>query len=238
MAGAYATLAADGVYHRPSFIDRIVGSDGKTMFTANTAGKRVLDPQISREAVMTLRAVVQYGTGVGAALPDRPVAGKTGTSETNIDAWFNGITPQLVTSVWMGDPKGRTPMQYPTTPINIFGGTYPASIWHAFTEAALSGQPAINFPAPDPRLIPPGKFITSLQLRADSPLDTVPTIAPPTGTPTSTTLPPTSTATTSPGPPITSPITVPTTRPTVPITHPPTTCVYITTPHRTIPICA
>lgn len=235
MAGAYATLAADGVYHTPSFIDHIVDSTGATVFTANTAGKRVLDPQISREAVQTLRAVVQYGTGVGAALPDRQVAGKTGTSETNIDAWFNGITPQLATTVWMGDPKGRTPMQYPQTPISVFGGTYPASIWHAFTEAALSGQPAINFPAPDPRLIPAGKFITSTQLRADSPLDTVPTTVP-TGTTLPTTSLPPPDETTVPGPPTTSPITSPT-RTTVPITHPPTTCAYITTPHRTIPIC-
>ncbi|MDQ1398166.1 MAG: hypothetical protein QOF81_1697 [Acidimicrobiaceae bacterium] len=209
MAGAYATLAADGVYHQPSFIDRVVDSAGKTVFTANTAGKRVLDPQIAREAVMTLRAVVQSGTGTGAALPDRPVAGKTGTTEHNTDGWFNGFTPQLATTVWMGDPKGRTPMQYPSTPISVFGGTYPATIWHVFTEAALAGQPAISFVAPDPRRIPSGRFITSSQLRADSPLDSLPTFVPsarPGGTVPSTLVvpgtivvpPPTSTGTTTP----------------------------------------
>ncbi|MDP9073788.1 MAG: transglycosylase domain-containing protein, partial [Actinomycetota bacterium] len=85
MAGAYATLAADGVYHKPQFIDHIVDGAGHTIYTEDTTGKRVLDPQISREAVMTLRGVVQFGTGTAAALPDQPVAGKTGTTELNTD---------------------------------------------------------------------------------------------------------------------------------------------------------
>ena len=49
MAGAYATLADDGVYHPPSFIDHIDDRNGKTIYRANLAGKRVLDPQISRD---------------------------------------------------------------------------------------------------------------------------------------------------------------------------------------------
>jgi membrane peptidoglycan carboxypeptidase len=158
MAGAYATLAADGVYHTPSFIDHINDPSGKTIFKNNAQGKRVLDPQISRLAVQTLRAVVQYGTGTAAALPDRPVVGKTGTTEQNTDAWFNGITPQLATSVWMGDPKGRTPM-YNVGGITVYGGTFPARIWHAYTEDALLGQPSIDFPGPDYSKIPGYKFI-------------------------------------------------------------------------------
>jgi penicillin-binding protein 1A len=238
MAGAYATLAADGVYHQPSFIDHIVDSSGATIFTANTTGKRVLDPQIAREAVQTLRAVVQYGTGTGAALPDRPVAGKTGTSETNIDGWFNGFTPQLATTVWMGDPHGRTRMQYPATPIDVFGGTYPATIWHGFTEAALKGQPAINFPAPDPSKIPPGKLITSAQLRADSPFDTLPTVSTTapgtaTSTPTATTSPPSST--TPPGTIVVPPTIIPRTTTTRP-SRPPTTCGTISV-YTTYTIC-
>jgi penicillin-binding protein 1A len=160
MADAYATLANDGVYHKPAFIDYIADRNGKTIFKTDDPGKRVLDPQISRMAVATLQAVVQYGTGTGAALYDRPVAGKTGTSETNIDAWFNGITPQLTTSVWMGDPKQRTQMNpQHGFPFYVFGGTYPASIWHNYTQAALSGQPVIYFPAPDQSKIPGGRFI-------------------------------------------------------------------------------
>jgi penicillin-binding protein 1A len=116
--------------------------------------------------VQTLGQVVCCGTGTAALLPDRPVAGKTGTTENNTDAWFNGFTPQLATSVWMGDPHGRTPM-VDVDGITVFGGTYPARVWNAYSEAALQGQPAIAFPAPDPTKIPPPKFITSPGLQRD-----------------------------------------------------------------------
>ncbi len=167
MANAYATLADDGVYHPPTFIDHIVDRFGRTIYKADPVGKRVLDPQISQMAVQTLRSVVQYGTGTAANLYDRQVAGKTGTTEQNTDAWFNGFTPQLATSVWMGDPKARTPM-YDVGGITVFGGTYPARIWGAYTEAALSGQPPIAFPLPSPARIPPSKVINSPQLRRDT----------------------------------------------------------------------
>jgi membrane peptidoglycan carboxypeptidase len=219
MAGAYATLADDGIYHQPSFIDHIADRTGKTIFKADEAGKRVLDPQISRMATQAFRAVVQYGTGTAAALPDRPVAGKTGTTEQFSDAWFNGYTPQLATSIWMGDPKARTSMRN-VGGITVFGGTYPARIWHDYTLAALKGQKAIQFPAPDPRKIPPGRPIVSLALLRDSPrtispfatttttqpkttaatAPTVPTLPPPTTSPPTTRPPPRTTTTKPPRP--------------------------------------
>jgi penicillin-binding protein 1A len=218
MAGAYATLADDGVYHQPSFIDHIVDRNGKTIFKGNEAGKRVLDPQIARMASSAFRAVVQYGTGGAAALPDRQVAGKTGTTENFSDAWFNGYTPQLATSVWMGDPKARTSMTNVGGYGAVFGGTFPARIWHDYTQAALSGQKAIDFPAPDPRKIPPGKFITSRSLQRDSPgsmngfatTTTSPSVPKTTTTTghTGTSLPPTGGPPTS-GPPTTPPTTKP-----------------------------
>ena len=220
MASAYATLAADGVYRKPQFIDHIVDGNRHTIYTADATGKRVLDPQISREAVQTLRAVVQYGTGTAANLPDRQVAGKTGTTELNTDAWFNGITPQLATTVWMGDPKGRTPMSS-VGGITVFGGTYPARIWHRYTAAALDGQPAIDFPTPDPSRIPAGRFITSLQLVKDQVSTSQPQLPPPT---TAATVPAVSTTTGAPS--STTPVgTIPgvTTVPhtTIPATTPP-----------------
>jgi penicillin-binding protein 1A len=212
MAGAYATLAADGVYHQPSFIDRVVDRTGATIFKNNPAGKRVLDPQISRLAAQTLRAVVQYGTGTAAALPDRPVIGKTGTTEQFSDAWFNGVTPQLVTSIWMGDPKGRTPMTN-VGGITVFGGTYPARIWHNYTQAALAGQPAIDFPGPDNSKIPGYRFITSPSLQRDSGFSGPPTtffFTPRRPTPTTTAPGQTgSTAPTTKAPPTTPPPTKP-----------------------------
>ncbi len=210
MAGAYATLADDGVYHQPSFIDKIVDGSGDTIYTADTTGKRVLTQQISREAVETLRAVVQSGTGTGAALPGRQVAGKTGTTENNTDAWFNGFTPQLATTVWMGDPDERSgpdgALRSPRSTCS--GGTYPASIWHTYTAAALGTLPAVNFPIPTGP-IPGGKLISSPGLIADEPFESQTSTTSPT-TPNSSTTTPT---------PWTSPVV---TSPTSPTSRKPT----------------
>jgi len=203
MANAYATLADDGVYHQPTFIDHIDDRTGKSLYKVNPVGKRVLDPQISRMAVQTLRAVVQYGTGTAANLYDRQVAGKTGTTENNSDAWFNGFTPQLATTVWMGDPKARTPM-YSVGGLTVFGGTYPARMWHDFTQAALQGQPAVDFPVPDPNKIPGGRAIDSPSLQHDEiHFDTTTTSS--TLKPTSTTNPKSPSTTTPPSPPSSGP---------------------------------
>ena len=94
-----------------------------------------------------LQGVVQYGTGRRAALPDRPVAGKTGTTENYGDAWFVGYTPQLVVAVWVGYPNTLRPMLTEFHGDPVAGGTYPAEIWKSFVEAANSylKLPAENF---------------------------------------------------------------------------------------------
>ena len=93
----------------------------------------------TRRATVTtlLQHVVQSGTGKRAALADRPVAGKTGTTENYGDAWFVGYTPQLVVAVWVGYPDTLRPMltEYHGDP--VAGGTFPALIWKSFMESAL-----------------------------------------------------------------------------------------------------
>jgi len=159
MAGVYATFANDGVHHRPYLVDHIVDRTGKTIFKGGDKGTPVLTPNKAHELLVALRAVVTQGTGVAAALPDRQAAGKTGTSESNGNAWFDGVTPQLTTVVWMGSPTGNVPMTNVcgTTasgnfvcPGIVYGATLPAPIWHDYMTAALAGQVAIDFPAPDP----------------------------------------------------------------------------------------
>ena len=84
-----------------------------------------------------LQQVVQSGTGRRAALADRPVAGKTGTTENYGDAWFVGYTPQLAVAVWVGYPNTLRPMltEYHGDP--VAGGTFPALIFKSFMETAL-----------------------------------------------------------------------------------------------------
>jgi penicillin-binding protein 1A len=98
-------------------------------------------PELRRNTALNVNAllqhVVQSGTGRRAALADRPVAGKTGTTENYGDAWFVGYTPQLVVAVWVGYPNTLRPMltEYHGDP--VAGGTFPALIWKSFAESAL-----------------------------------------------------------------------------------------------------
>ncbi|MFP6756999.1 MAG: transglycosylase domain-containing protein, partial [Alphaproteobacteria bacterium] len=101
-----------------------------------------------------LREVVTNGTGRAASL-DRPVAGKTGTSQDHRDAWFIGFTGDLVVGVWVGNDDNS-----PTD--KVTGGTIPAKIWHDFVAAAYGATavavvetaPAAPAPAPAPDLAP------------------------------------------------------------------------------------
>ncbi|GAC1534419.1 MAG: penicillin-binding protein 1A [Acidimicrobiales bacterium] len=159
MAGVYATFANDGVHHRPFVVDRVVDRTGKTIFRGGDKGTQVLSPDKAHELLVALQAVVTQGTGTAAALADRPVAGKTGTSEANGNAWFDGVTPQLSTVVWMGSPIGNVPMTNVcgvtatggnVCPGIVYGATIPAPIWHDFMAAALADQPPAGFPPPNP----------------------------------------------------------------------------------------
>jgi penicillin-binding protein 1A len=168
MAGAYATLAADGVAHAPHVVERVERPDGSVLLANDGGPHRVLDPQVARVATAVLGQVVARGTGRAAALGERPVAGKTGTAQNHQDAWFVGYTPQLATAVWMGDVNGERPM-LGIGGINVTGGSYPARIWHDFMASAHAGLPIVAFPAPAPEPPPPAA------------IDAVPPPAPPVG---------------------------------------------------------
>ena len=158
MARAYATFAnggyrVDGAVfgNQPRAITKIDDANGKVAFANAPVRTRVLStPSRRRSLTQLLQGVVTSGTGTAAALPNQPVAGKTGTTENYGDAWFVGYTPQLVTAVWVGYPKGLRPMltEYHGRP--VAGGTFPAQIWKSFMESALAAidaQPA-SFPSP------------------------------------------------------------------------------------------
>jgi penicillin-binding protein 1A len=97
----------------------------------------VLDPEKADLINDILQKVVRQGTGIKAALSDRPVAGKTGTTENYGDAWFVGYTPQLAVAVWVGYPDGLTPMLTEFEGEAVAGGTFPALIWKSFMDSAL-----------------------------------------------------------------------------------------------------
>jgi penicillin-binding protein 1A len=100
--------------------------------------REVLTPATAALVTQALEGVITSGTGKRAALPDRPVAGKTGTTENYGDAWFCGYVPQLVTCVWVGYPAGLVPMLHEFHGRAVAGGTLPAEIWKAFAQPALN----------------------------------------------------------------------------------------------------
>jgi penicillin-binding protein 1A len=179
MASVYSTLAAEGVHRSPTFVAKVTDTTGATLFQASSSGTQVVSPQITRVATQALQAVVQRGTGTAAQLSDRPVAGKTGTTDNLANAWFVGYTPHLVAAVWMGSPTGQVPM-HGVGGVEVFGGTYPARIFHDFMSASLAGQPVAEFTAPDPSQIPPGHFL----IAQDSPGALAGPTPPPAPTPT------------------------------------------------------
>jgi membrane peptidoglycan carboxypeptidase len=138
MARAYSTFANNGNRVDGSIfgnVPRAVVSVGKQRNTA--VPHRVLSPTKTAILNSILQKVVTEGTGTAARLPDRPVAGKTGTTENYGDAWFVGYTPQLAVAVWVGYPRELKPMLTEYHGKQVAGGTYPAQIWHTFAQSAL-----------------------------------------------------------------------------------------------------
>ncbi len=149
MVGAYATIARDGEYLKPYFVERVEDSQGNVLWKAPTSGKRAISVDVARAATKAMREVVRRGTATAAALGrNRQVAGKTGTAQRYEDAWFVGYTAQIATAVWMGSPTGKTSMSN-VGGIPVTGGSYPAQIWHDYMKIATDGQPVVDFEAPN-----------------------------------------------------------------------------------------
>jgi penicillin-binding protein 1A len=153
MARAFSTFANDGrridgsVFgNHPRAIARISNPEGKVVDDNRPINRRILTPDENALLTSILEGVIRSGTGRRAALPDRTVAGKTGTTENYGDAWFVGYTPQLATAVWVGYPNRLKPMltEYHGQP--VAGGTFPAEIWNRFSRLALAGTTPESFP--------------------------------------------------------------------------------------------
>jgi penicillin-binding protein 1A len=149
MTDAYATFAARGVHHAPQALARVTGPHGSVLGQLDARGTRAIPQSTADLVTYVLQHVVQYGTGTAAALSDRPVAGKTGTAENYVDAWFCGYVPQLATCVWVGYPSHEQPLVNVEGLAAVFGGSIPAEIWHDFMTTALAATTPLQFVAPE-----------------------------------------------------------------------------------------
>lgn len=138
----YATFARGGIYIQPTAIKRVEDNRGKLVKIDTQLPRRVFDQDHVAELTDILIDVVDKGTGKNAKLPDRQVAGKTGTTDDIRDIWFMGYTADMVAGVWMGNPKN--------TPLHGVFSSNAAKVWHDF---AVTYYKSHN--------IPPQKFYTA-----------------------------------------------------------------------------
>ncbi|WP_286134995.1 transglycosylase domain-containing protein [Mycobacterium sp. UM_Kg1] len=151
MASAYATLAASGVYHRPHFIQKVVGPDGRVLFDSAPAGEHRIPAAVADNVTDAMKAIPSWSGGHSLA-GGRPAAAKTGTTQlgdtgANRDAWMVGYTPTLSTAVWVGTAGGTEPLTNKWGG-PIYGAGLPGDIWKASMDGALAGDPIVAFPKP------------------------------------------------------------------------------------------
>lgn len=142
LTAAYGCFANEGIYVKPYAIQKIEDKDGNIIYENKRKKSEVMSSQTAYLMSDMLQTVVTSGTAQRARLTDRPVAGKTGTTSFNVDAWFVGYTPDLVSSVWLGYDK-KEKMN------NVFGGNYGAPIWKKVMTTAHRKLPPSSFPEPD-----------------------------------------------------------------------------------------
>ena len=142
LTSAYSAFANMGTLIKPAAIRSIKSRSGEVLFSAVPETTQPITPGTAHIITSLMKSVIQNGTATKVRALKRPVAGKTGTTNNYVDAWFMGYTPELVTGVWVGkdkdEPLGR----------NETGSRAAIPIWLQFMQEALANQPKINFSVP------------------------------------------------------------------------------------------
>ncbi|MFX0539011.1 transglycosylase domain-containing protein [Ornithinimicrobium sp. Y1847] len=146
MTNAYATLAAEGERAQPYLVATVVDRTGETTYEADPELERGIDRDVAVDVTDAMTYVMTQGSGMSAGDLGRPSAGKSGTSENNVSAWFDGFVPQLAAGVVMYKGDGTVPMQDVGGLDQITGGTFPAQVWGEFMRRAMEGEEVIPFP--------------------------------------------------------------------------------------------
>ena len=143
LTSAYQTFANLGVRCEPFFIKKVVDKYGNILEENQPVCKTVLPAPEVRVLVDMLRAVVLEGTGKRAARLPRIVAGKTGTTNDYVDAWFVGFSPYVVTGVWVGFDTRKSLGD------RMAGSVAALPIWIDYMRVAASKYPNDDFPMPE-----------------------------------------------------------------------------------------
>jgi penicillin-binding protein 1A len=151
MASAYSTFANGGTHMEPFLVKKVTeDKDGEVVLLEKhrSIGEEVLGKDEAAVITEALRAVITRGTAsyyhdLDAEI-GRPAAGKTGTSNEFIDAWFIGFIPQLSTSVWVGYPNERRSMVNINGLDVVNGENYPLDIWSLYMQGAVQKYPTVE----------------------------------------------------------------------------------------------
>ena len=174
LANAYATFAANGVYAEPFIINEVQGPNKGILYQGRIQAQEVFQKDVMADLTYALSKATSSGTAavVGARVA-RPTAGKTGTSNDNASAWFNGYTPEVAASVAFYRDDATQTLNGIGGLTSVTGGSFPARIWAEFVKKYLAKTPVQQFPEPafiggsepvsyinavlemDPALIPP-----------------------------------------------------------------------------------
>ncbi|MBB6546050.1 transglycosylase domain-containing protein [Nonomuraea rubra] len=144
-ASGFSTFANKGVHVEAHVVRSVTDAQARKELVKPVETK-VVGEQAAADTIYAMQQVVKYGTGTAARLYDRPVAGKTGTTDDSRSVWFNGFTPQLAVAVNMFRDDNAT-VSIPGYGTQ-FGGQLPAQIWRAFMTEAMEGKPVEEFPEP------------------------------------------------------------------------------------------
>jgi penicillin-binding protein 1B len=142
LAAMYAILANEGMEVQPYAVTAVVNANGEVIEGHELKADQVLAPEVAYTMDYMLEQVIKHGTGFGVRKAGflRPAAGKTGTTNDSVDAWFVGFTPNLLAAVWTGFDQKEA--------LGLTGAEASLPAWTNFMKAAAESRPEGDFPAP------------------------------------------------------------------------------------------
>ncbi len=140
LTSAYSAFANQGERVAPTAVRLIENRRGEMLYSAQPHISNPISSGLATTITSLMQSVVQRGTATKIKVLKRPIAGKTGTTNNNVDAWFIGFSPEIVTGVWVGRDD------YEPLGINETGSRAAIPIWLEYMEYVLRDTPKLNFP--------------------------------------------------------------------------------------------